>query len=632
MTRRAAAVDNGPPLANPDLDSVVVETTTGARPDPLVGRMLDGRYRLEQVVARGGMATVYVAVDDRLDRTVAVKVMHAGLAEDPDFVARFTQEAKAAARLSSADVVAVFDQGRDAASGAAYLVMELVAGRTLRDVVRERAPLTPALALELLEPVLRALAAAHRAGIVHRDVKPENILLGDDGRIKVADFGLARAVAASTRTSTGLLIGTVAYLAPEQVEHGTADPRTDVYAAGIVLWEALTGRPPYSGDSPLNVAFRHVHEDVPPPSSVVPSIPRGLDELVVRATRRDPSARPVDAGAFLAELRAVRDDLPDDQHRTMVVRRPQPQPTIVVARSTPRKPRRRRRWGRVAAVVVVLLALLAVAGGWYLGTGRYTSAPPVLGKTRAAASATLDQAGLRVGDGGTAYDERVAAGLVLRQRPAPNAQVLRGGTVALVLSKGPDRRAVPSVLRSSLDEASAALTKAGLQRGAVSRAYSTSVAADEVISSDPKPGSRLRPGTTVALVVSRGVEQRTVPDLLGAPQVTAETALRKAGFRSTVTAVFSDTVAKDLVSSQTPGPGRAPKGSTVALQVSKGPELVAVPDLRGKSGPDAAAALQALGLTGAAFDLPDGQGRVVTQSPGPGKMVRKGTRVTYYVL
>ncbi|MCW2666673.1 MAG: spk, partial [Frankiales bacterium] len=288
-----------------------MDAPTRPTADPLVGRLLDGRYRLEETVARGGMATVYTATDTRLDRTVAVKVMHRALADDPEFVARFTREAKAAARLSSPEVVAVHDQGTDPDSGLAYLVMEHIRGGTLRDLVREQGAQSPARAVALMRPVLRALAAAHAAGLVHRDVKPENVLLGDDGRIKVADFGLARAIEASTLTATtGLLLGTAAYLSPEQVQHGAVDTRSDVYAAGVVLWELLTGTPPYGGDSAISLAYRHVHEDVPPPSTVVAGIPRALDELVVRATRREPSARPVDAGAFLAELDAVAADLP----------------------------------------------------------------------------------------------------------------------------------------------------------------------------------------------------------------------------------------------------------------------------------------------------------------------------------
>src|SRR5664280_1245120 len=278
---------------------------TATLADPVVGRYLDGRYRVDGHIARGGMAAVYRALDTRLDRTVAVKVMHPVLADDEEFVVRFRTEAKAAARLAHPDAVAVFDQGEDA--GRLFLVMEYVAGGTLRELLRDRGPLSPALAVAVFVPVLRALAAAHRVGLVHCDVKPENVLLGRDGRVKVADFGLARAVASSTLTTTvGLLMGTVAYLAPEQVQSARADPRTDVYAAGITLWETLIGAAPYAGDRPLTVAYRHVHDDVPRPATASGSpVPPALDDLVVRATRRNPAARPADAGAFLSELRGL---------------------------------------------------------------------------------------------------------------------------------------------------------------------------------------------------------------------------------------------------------------------------------------------------------------------------------------
>jgi serine/threonine protein kinase len=277
--------------------------------DPLIGRLVDGRYAVEARIARGGMATVYLALDRRLEREVALKVMHAHLADDPQFTARFIREARAAARLSHPGIVAVFDQGED--RGLLYLAMEYLAGRTLREVLEEFGVLTPAEALDVLEPVLEALAAAHAAGIVHRDVKPENVLLTDDGRIKVADFGLARAASAATSTS-GVLMGTAAYLAPELVVRGVADARGDVYAAGVVLFEMLTGLLPFTGDVPVQIAYRHVHEDVPAPSSVVRGLPAPLDVLVTTATARDPGLRPADAGALLALERAARSRVPAD--------------------------------------------------------------------------------------------------------------------------------------------------------------------------------------------------------------------------------------------------------------------------------------------------------------------------------
>ena len=279
--------------------------------DALVGRVVDGRYHVESLIARGGMATVYLALDRRLERDVALKVMRDDLADDPEFVSRLVREARAAARLTSPHVVQVFDQGADGPW--LYLAMEYLPGRTLRDVLAQRAALTVRETLSVMEPVLEALGAAHRAGIVHRDVKPENVILTDDGRIKVADFGLARAAAAPV-TGGGpdaRLLGTAAYLAPELVSRGVADARADIYAAGVMLFEALTGRPPYADDDPVRLAYRHVHERVPTPSSTVPGLPPQLDEFVLAATAHDPDLRPADGDRMLAELRAVRQTLPD---------------------------------------------------------------------------------------------------------------------------------------------------------------------------------------------------------------------------------------------------------------------------------------------------------------------------------
>ena len=309
--------------------------------DPLVGRLLDGRYRVSSRVARGGMATVYRATDARLDRVVAVKVMHPGLGDDADFARRFVREARSAAQLSHPNVVAVHDQGED--DGLLYLVMEYVEGWTLRDLMRERGPLQPGDALALLEPVLCALAAAHAAGIVHRDIKPENVLISDDGQVKVADFGLARAVtAASATTATGgLLIGTVSYLAPEIVLDGAADARCDVYAVGVLLTEMLTGRRPHEGDSPIQVAYKHVHDDVPPPSRVLAGLPPSIDDLVLQATTRQPEGRPADARELLRQVRQVRQEL--------ATRVEDPQPALAAKHPQATTPPWRRRGWRSAA-------------------------------------------------------------------------------------------------------------------------------------------------------------------------------------------------------------------------------------------------------------------------------------------
>ena len=280
--------------------------TTLARPP--VGRLLDGRYRVESLIATGGMATVYLGTDTRLDRTVALKIMHAELANDEDFVRRFVGEARSVARLSHPNVVGVYDQGADGRT--LYLAMEYVPGRTLRDLLNERGRLSPREALDIMEGVLGGLGAAHAAGLAHRDVKPENVLLTSDYAVKVADFGLARMLAGTSHTKTGMLIGTAAYLAPEQVSRGVADARTDVYAAGILLFEMLTGQQPHTADTPLAVAYKHVNEAVPAPSQLVDGVPPALDDLVLRATSRDPDLRPADGGQFLHRLSEARLSLP----------------------------------------------------------------------------------------------------------------------------------------------------------------------------------------------------------------------------------------------------------------------------------------------------------------------------------
>ena len=612
-----------------------MDATTGElSPAPLVGRLLDGRYRLDSLIARGGMGTVYAATDTRLDRPVAVKVMHRDKAEDPGFVRRFTREAQSSAKLSTPEVVAIHDTGTDPSTGLAYLVMEHVRGLNLRQLLLENGALSPPRAVSLMEPILRALAAAHAAGIVHRDIKPENVLLADDGRVKVADFGLARAVETSGQT-TGLLIGTAAYFSPEQVEKGLSDERSDVYAAGVLLFELLTGSPPHSGTTDYMLAHKHVTDDVPPPSTVVAGIPPALDALVVAATRRDPAARLRDGGAFLAGLLALKPELagaatPAAVHQTLVVPRTPPPPVPAAAG---RPPRRRRR-GLIALVAVLVLGLLALGGGYYLGSYRYTQAPSVLSLTVSQAGDTLHRADLVVKRGPDAFSEAVTAGLVLQQTPKPGGRVRKGGAVTVVVSKGADRRAVPGLVGKDLAGAKAALRAAGLMDApGPAQAFSNTVATGQVISSDPASGTRLRPGTAVRLVLSKGKQPIPVPHVVGQQQDKAVQALRAQGFQVSVAQVFSDTVAKDLVLDQSPASGTAVKGSTVSLTVSKGPDVVEVPDVRGDTPDTALRKLTAAGLVGKRVDAPFGTGSVVyTTDPVHGKKLKRGSTVTIFVV
>ena len=599
--------------------------------DPLVGRVLEGRYRIDGRIARGGMATVYRGLDVRLDRVVAIKVMHPGLADDADFLARFTREAKAAARLSSPHVVGVFDQGSH--DGLAFLVMELVPGRTLRDLIAERGRLSPAQALSVLEPVLLALAAAHRAGLVHRDVKPENVLLGDDGTVKVADFGLARAVEAASHTVTrGLLIGTVAYLAPEQVTAGSADERTDVYAAGVLLFEMLTGAVPYAGDTAFSVAYRHVHEDMPPPSSRA-DVPPALDALTVRATRRAPASRPADAGAFLTELRHVRESLglrtvpvPVSSraaalsHRTIAV--PVADTWNEDARN---EPVRRRRWLPLVLALVALLGVLTAGAGWWLGAGRWTTTPSLTGLTRPQAEAQAETAGLSVALAPAAYSEVVPVNSVIGQDPGAADRILKGGTVTLVVSQGKERHRIPDVRGKTDAQAQSALKQAKCI-AQVTRRYDEKVPAGRVVAESPAPGLSVRPATMVSLAVSRGPAPVAVPGVVGANVDDAKTRLSALGLKATVAMAFNDTVAADDVIAQTPTSGRVARGSTVALTVSKGPPPVTVPDVTGQPVAQARRQLEAAGFTVRIVTFLFGD-NVLKQSPGGGKTAPKGSTV-----
>jgi serine/threonine-protein kinase len=579
--------------------------------DPLVGTVLDGRYRVDRMLARGGMSTVYVGTDLRLDRPVAVKVMAPALAHDPSFTDRFVREARTAARLSHPNAVAVFDQGaQDTPAGrVVFLVMELVQGSTLRDVLRQRGRLRPDEAVSLLEPVLAALAAAHRAGLVHRDVKPENVLVAGDGTVKVADFGLARAVAApSSSTQAGVVLGTVAYVAPEQVTRGAADPRTDVYSAGVMLFELLTGSPPYAGDSAIAVAYRHVHDDVPPPSSRAPGIAPALDELVQRATRREPGARPPDAGALFAELTMVRADLglrrvpprevaPDVP---TVPTHPQPWagpatgmllPGAPPGRNTTALPRygpgvfvplertapgsapsrlgatavdwpteHRSRRSRAWLVVLLVLALTLGVGGaaWWFGSGRFVVVPPLAGLTRQGATARVVAADLTATFRIEA-NETVANGRVIRSDPATGGRVLRGRTVVVVLSSGPPMVAVPTVVGRPRADAEAELTRAGLAAEVVERP-NDEVERGRVVSQEPDGGA-LRRGATVQLVVSTGSDELVVPDVRGMSVDSARRRLEEAGFKVRVRALPIGNVI-----AQQPGPGTERKpGATVTI-------------------------------------------------------------------
>jgi beta-lactam-binding protein with PASTA domain/tRNA A-37 threonylcarbamoyl transferase component Bud32 len=611
--------------------------------DPLIGRLLDGRYRIESRLARGGMASVYAAVDTRLDRQVAVKVMHPALADDREFVGRFIREARSAARLSHPNVVAVFDQGTDA--GAVFLVMEYVPGHTVRDLLRTYGRLSPADTVAVLEPVAAALAAAHRGGLVHRDVKPENVLIAPDGRVKVADFGLARAVATSDQNATtaGLLIGTVAYLAPEQVQFGVADARSDVYAAGVLGYELLTGRPPYDGETPLAVAYRHVHEDVPAPSAAADRVPPALDRLIVDATARDPDRRPADGTALLERLRAVR------AQEGLTGRIPglagaaaEPlSPTVVAGPESLDPPdaatrpptRRRGRWRWWVAAAAALLLAVGGALAWWFVDGRYTAAPRLTDLPVTVADSLAHQHGFHVRLGPSRYDDLVPAGDVAGQQPGPGARILPGGTIVLDLSLGKVRVHVPAL--SGLPVASAESRLRELHLVPVVRhTYSTTVHRGLVASSQPGPGAIVTHGSSVVLSVSLGPPPFPMPNVANE---TVQTAIGKLTADhlviGTAPSAYSNTVPKGEVISTTPAAGADVfPGESVSLLVSRGPQLFRVPGVVGDNWRQAEQVLTRAGFRYQVDALPVGPGNVVEQSPAGGSEERAGTVVTLYVF
>lgn len=664
--------------------------------DPLVGHLIDGRYEVLSRLARGGMATVYVAMDRRLDREVALKVMHPHLAdgaEGADFVSRFRREARAAARLTHPGLVAVYDQGVD--DGTSYLTMEYVQGTNLRLRIQEAGALSVRDSLDILEAVLDALAAAHRNSLVHRDIKPENVLIALDDRVKVADFGLARAVTEVTSTATGTIFGTVAYLAPELILTGDCDARADVYAAGVLLFEMLTGRQPYTGDTPIRVAYRHVHEDLPAPSSLETWIPQEIDELVCALAARDPENRPLDASAALEQLRRTRAALDDaglDQRA--VVLRPVPPPpadesdadddsdegldpqpgsrsrgtsgdavvddgatqalsttsaggTIalqigaddLVATPPPAQVRQRRR-RRTSTIVVILLAIAAlVAGGTYwwssYGPGAYTTVPSgLVGSDTAAATSALTTFGLRPSVV-ERFDDAIPAGKVISTDPGEGEQIAKEGLVEVVASKGIQMFTVPAELVGLNQEAAtAALTDVGLTVGDPTLVYDDSVPAGEVMAVSEEEGASVPHSTVLTLTVSQGPQPVRVPQVVNSTEDAATAALESIGLKVKVKRAFSDDVAKGHVVRQSPeASAEAFRTDTVTIVVSRGRELVKVPDVQGM---DTDAAHEAL----AAVDLvPEDQfawggflGKVRFQDVDPGTEVPKGSTVVLTIF
>ncbi|GAA4517114.1 MULTISPECIES: Stk1 family PASTA domain-containing Ser/Thr kinase [Nonomuraea] len=625
-----------------------MDTTTA---DPLVGRLLDGRYRVESRIARGGMATVYLALDIRLDRTVALKVMHRSLADDPAFVRRFIGEAKSVASLSHPNVVHVFDQGTD--GDVVYLSMEYVPGKTLRDVLRDRGRLPAREALEIMIPVLAALGAAHQAGMVHRDVKPENVLLADDGRIKVVDFGLARAIEATNQTRTGVMIGTIGYMSPEQVTTGGADVRSDVYAAGIMLFELVTGRQPYDGETPMSVAYRHVHDTVPAPSSLASDVPALIDTLVAQATAREPHDRPADATAMLVQAVEAHRTLPrlsgaQQARPTGAFTSPPAAPahTLIQPRAeVPTPPPARSRGGRVkpvwflAALAVIMVGAVA-ATGLYFAQKSYKIVPDLVGKNLAVAERSARAQGFQVARVEGRHDEKVAEGSVLAMEPVHGTEVEAGTTITLVPSLGPKRVLVPKTAGLTQDDARAAIGEAGLTVGKMRRVKNLEVQRNHVIRTSPQVGEKVKEGAKVDIYVSAGL---VMPDVSGMPKDEAAAFLTQQGFQVQVNEVDDDAEPCTVIA-QSPKPkSEVDQGIPAMVTVARcetdfwhwfrgdneardDQEFRIMPGVMGKGINDAKNELQAQGFRVRVHNLSN-SGVVRFQRPGPNSERPPGSEV-----
>ena len=625
-----------------------------------VGAVLAGRYRVTARLGAGGMATIYAATDESLARDVAIKVLHPHLADDDSLQARFRAEARAAAGLLHPHIVNVFDQG---VADLPYIVMEYVDGPSLRELLTQRGLVSAGEALSIVDPVCTALARAHAAGVIHRDIKPENILIASDGTVKVADFGIARAVAETSFTATGTLIGSVHYLAPELMTGAEATPRSDQYAVGVVLFELLTGRKPLPAESPMAVAMRHAREKLPSIRDFVSDAPPKLDAVIRRATAIDPDKRFDDLAAMVAALRAAVPSGPEQvvvenatgDNETLIIP-VDAEPTITVTTSKRRRRRPpRRRAGiatggaprrRLPAILATLLVVLAVGAlalwNWVLAP--VVAAPALENLSAEQAEAAAEDAGLIFQVSDEQHDVEVPAGQVLTQDPVAQESIRRGGVISVVVSLGPDSVALPNLEGKPVDRAIDQLRNGpALAEVKTTRAFSDTVAKGRVIEQRPAPGKTVLQGSEVTLQVSKGIEQVTVPAVVGLTSDDAQAQLTGAKLEVTVKERFSDKVpeAGTVIAQSVEADTTVDKGTGVTLTVSKGPVTITLGDYVGDGLEQTREALAAEGMEVRVYEQARPQigpfrrgefGRVEAQVPEPGTRLKRGETVTLYTF
>ncbi|WP_405615196.1 Stk1 family PASTA domain-containing Ser/Thr kinase [Streptomyces sp. NBC_01511] len=637
-------------------------------------RRLGGRYELGSVLGRGGMAEVYLAHDTRLGRTVAVKTLRADLARDPSFQARFRREAQSAASLNHPAIVAVYDTGEDYVDGVSipYIVMEYVDGSTLRELLHSGRRLLPERTLEMTVGILQALEYSHRAQIVHRDIKPANVMLTRTGQVKVMDFGIARAMGDSgmTMTQTSAVIGTAQYLSPEQAKGEQVDARSDLYSTGCLLYELLTVRPPFIGDSPVAVAYQHVREEPQAPSNFDPEITPEMDAIVLKALVKDPDYRYQSADEMRADIEACLDGQPvaataamgavgyaggyggpDDQPTTALRTAPGGQTSMMppvnpddgggYGNYDDRPDRRRQKKSNTSTILLILAGVLVLAGAVLIGKAVFgddggseqIKVPQLVGETMESAKGLASNASVEVAQSGTDRCDQ-PKGAICSQNPAFGGKMNEGGTIQVVVSEGAPKVQVPDVADKDVEDATKILQEAEF------KVETKQVESDQppgtVVNQDPSGGSEAEKGATVTLSVAKQA-QVSVPPVTDKPFEEAKSQLETLGFTVARTDVDSEKPANTVVGQTPTGNAKAPKNSQVTLQVSKGPaqpEKVQIPgDVGGKTVAEAKAQLEGLGLTVAlAPNSPDDpNARVIGTNPQAGQEVDKGSTVTLFV-